>query len=342
METTLGKRIMLCRKKLGLTQDKLADAMGVTAQAVSKWENDQSCPDITMLPKLAALFGITTDELLGVTKEEPSAPKVLEGTVENTHKAEEQPDFQLNFKPGKRDGIFIALFVLFMGVLTLYCALYQPQVSFWSILWPSVILAVGVRGFFQKFSFFRVACTLFGVYFLLENLTITELNISWKLVFPILILLFGLTLLIDSFKKPKHSRWQLRSKSKRASHLSHNGNLVNEFTVEDETFNCALHFGDDYRLVEMDKLTKGNLDCSFGDLTLNLNGCGSFAENCHLRVDCAFGSTTILVPKSVQVVTHSSTSFAGLDIQGSPDANAAATIHMDVDVSFGSVTVCYT
>ena len=66
MEQTLGKRIMEHRKALGLTQDQLAEKLGVTAQAVSKWENDQSCPDITMLPKLADIFGITTDALLGI------------------------------------------------------------------------------------------------------------------------------------------------------------------------------------------------------------------------------------------------------------------------------------
>ena len=42
MESTLGKRIMARRKKLGLTQDKLAETLGVTAQAVSKWENEFS------------------------------------------------------------------------------------------------------------------------------------------------------------------------------------------------------------------------------------------------------------------------------------------------------------
>ena len=64
MEQTLGKRIMENRKRLGWTQDRLAEQMGVSAQAVSKWENDQSCPDISLLPKLAELFGITVDELL--------------------------------------------------------------------------------------------------------------------------------------------------------------------------------------------------------------------------------------------------------------------------------------
>ena len=56
---------MANRNRLGLTQEKLAEKLGITAQAVSKWENDQSCPDITMLPKLCDLFGVSSDQLLG-------------------------------------------------------------------------------------------------------------------------------------------------------------------------------------------------------------------------------------------------------------------------------------
>ena len=69
MEQTLGARISSHRKRLGLTQDQLAEQLGITAQAVSKWEHDQSCPDITMLPKLARIFGTTTDALLGIESE---------------------------------------------------------------------------------------------------------------------------------------------------------------------------------------------------------------------------------------------------------------------------------
>lgn len=64
MTNTLGSRIVECRKKKGITQDQLAEYIGVTSQAVSKWENDLSCPDITILPQLADYFNITIDELL--------------------------------------------------------------------------------------------------------------------------------------------------------------------------------------------------------------------------------------------------------------------------------------
>lgn len=61
---TLGKRINNLRKRQNLTQDQFAEAMGVSAQAVSKWENDFSCPDISLLPAIADYFGITIDHLL--------------------------------------------------------------------------------------------------------------------------------------------------------------------------------------------------------------------------------------------------------------------------------------
>ena len=53
------------RKALGLTQEGLAQKLGVTNQAVSKWESGQSCPDLALQPRIADLFGITIDELFG-------------------------------------------------------------------------------------------------------------------------------------------------------------------------------------------------------------------------------------------------------------------------------------
>ena len=72
MDMTIGKRIGLLRKEKGLTQEELANHMGVSPQAVSKWENDQTCPDISALPKLAGLRGVTVDELLSGREELPA------------------------------------------------------------------------------------------------------------------------------------------------------------------------------------------------------------------------------------------------------------------------------
>ncbi len=64
MNFTLGQRISTLRKQNELTQDALAEKLGISPQAVSKWENDQTCPDITLLPKLSKVLGVTVDELL--------------------------------------------------------------------------------------------------------------------------------------------------------------------------------------------------------------------------------------------------------------------------------------
>lgn len=64
MNESIGNRIAKYRKAKGLTQEALANQMGVSSQAVSKWETDASCPDISALPQLCGILGITTDELL--------------------------------------------------------------------------------------------------------------------------------------------------------------------------------------------------------------------------------------------------------------------------------------
>ena len=64
---TIGERIKALRKKNDLTQEKLADYLCVSYQAVSKWECGVSNPDITLIAPLAKLFGVSADELLGIT-----------------------------------------------------------------------------------------------------------------------------------------------------------------------------------------------------------------------------------------------------------------------------------
>lgn len=72
---TLGMMIASLRKENGMTQLDLAEKMGVTDKAVSKWERDLSCPDVNTIPKLAEVFGISVDELMQIKAESQSASK---------------------------------------------------------------------------------------------------------------------------------------------------------------------------------------------------------------------------------------------------------------------------
>lgn len=75
METTIGNRIAELRKKRGFTQEELAVRLGLSSQAVSKWENDLSYPDILLLPELAKLLETTVDALL--TGEQPPETRIM-------------------------------------------------------------------------------------------------------------------------------------------------------------------------------------------------------------------------------------------------------------------------
>ena len=72
-KNTMGMMIASKRKELGMTQLDLAEKMGVTDKAVSKWERDLSCPDVNSIPKLAEIFGMSVDELMQIKKETVSA-----------------------------------------------------------------------------------------------------------------------------------------------------------------------------------------------------------------------------------------------------------------------------
>ena len=71
---TMGARIARSRKEKGMTQETLANALGVSNQAVSKWEGDVCCPDIALLPALADSLGMTLDELFGRERAKAAAP----------------------------------------------------------------------------------------------------------------------------------------------------------------------------------------------------------------------------------------------------------------------------
>ena len=80
----LGKKIRQLRFKAGLTQEQLGEKLGIGAQSVSKWENAVAMPDITTLPLLAEVFGVTIDDLFDLTAEQRL------NRIENRMDAEEE------------------------------------------------------------------------------------------------------------------------------------------------------------------------------------------------------------------------------------------------------------
>ena len=73
MKETFGQRFQRLRKNKDLTQEDIANKLNISPQAVSKWENDITYPDITYLVELATILEVTVDYLLGKKNEEKTS-----------------------------------------------------------------------------------------------------------------------------------------------------------------------------------------------------------------------------------------------------------------------------
>ena len=343
MEKTIGKRIAENRKRLGLTQDALAEKLGVTAQAVSKWENDQSCPDIATLPQLAQIFGVTTDELLGCGQRVHEAEVVREAEAHETDGVHIQKgNWEFRWDSGRRDALMLALFVLLVGGVLLAGRLLQWEVSFWEVLWPSALLIFGLGRLLHKFSFFGIGCALFGGYFLLENVGITHWNLAGELVFPVLILIFGLSLLADALKKPKKPKFRIsRDGVKLCDEKGNPKHGQNDYTTDEDSFVWDVSFSESTWVIQLPRLVEGEINMSFGEVTVDLTGCGEIVNGCQLEANCSFGELEILVPKCYRVLPESSTAFASVTLEGEPAADATTTIRVESNANFGEITIRY-
>ena len=83
MQLDLGQKIRELRRRDGRTQEALAEAIGVTSQAVSRWEANGGYPDMEMIPSIANYFGITIDELFGYHNDRESKIDTIISKIES-------------------------------------------------------------------------------------------------------------------------------------------------------------------------------------------------------------------------------------------------------------------
>ena len=349
MEETLGKRIVAHRKRLGLTQDQLAEKMGVTAQAVSKWENDQSCPDISALPQLADLFDITVDALLGrenteepkaeePAQEEPENAPVFEASVVNEDEEKEKPHFEMSFSSGKKSRlgyIGLAVWVIAVGGLYLANLLCSWGLSFWELLWPTSLISLGLFHLLPKFSFLSLGCLLVGGYAMASYFLPLPEDLDSRVIWAVLIVLLGISLLADALRKKKRSRHFI------PEHIKGDGKFSKSLDMEETSFDYDVSFGTDRAYIDLPLMQKGDIDASFGDFTVDLRGVERVTEGCRLDVDASFGELTLLVPRRFKVDLKQDTSLAGISVNGHPFEPPTGTIYIEADVSFGSLVIEY-
>lgn len=83
---SLGKSLFNARKKSGLSQEEVAEKLGVSRQTISKWETDETLPDIRQSKKLAVLYHLTLDELIDFDADVKEIEDMIEKTSEETQK----------------------------------------------------------------------------------------------------------------------------------------------------------------------------------------------------------------------------------------------------------------
>lgn len=125
MNMTIGKRIALLRKEKGLKQEELAEMLGVSGQAVSKWENDQTCPDISLLPQLASILGVTVDELLSGKREMAPSVQIL---PEDQRKDIKEMMLRIIVNSADGDKVRVNLPMALIQV-AIECGIEMPQLS---------------------------------------------------------------------------------------------------------------------------------------------------------------------------------------------------------------------
>lgn len=331
---TLGDRIKFHRKRLGMTQEQLAERMGVSAQAVSKWENNLSCPDISVLPDLADVFGISVDELLGKGGAAREA-EIVEPEAEETENG-----YTWNWKyESKKGGILFALYILTVGALLLLRS-YIPamDISWWTVVWTTALVYIGVSGLIGHFSLFCLLMSLGGLYFLLSAYGVIAVKLSAGIILPALLILWGVSLLIDVFCGNKPWKRKRRAVEKIKGEKKHRC----EYDCEDGVFHCEMSFGGDRVPVVTPLLKEGSIESSFGDFTVDFSGCEAVAAYCELHAENSFGSLKLLIPQRFRVEVQADASFASTpEVKGAPAAQPQGTIHLKAEVSFGSIQIIY-
>lgn len=180
---TTGKIINSKRKEKGLTQIQLAEKLNVSNRTVSKWENGDGFPDISLLPDIAGVLEITIDELLTGSKPEP----VIQ-TVNNENKNNKLlNDFKICFIVS----VFFSILSAFLGGITeVYCIWAFPILFYthWEIMFAAVSLValiaaglmfvVGITRLHLEYSKKEIICLAAK-----KGLILTSVSVIFPLTF---------------------------------------------------------------------------------------------------------------------------------------------------------------
>lgn len=135
----IGKFIASCRKDAGLTQAALAEKLGITDRAVSKWENGKSMPDVSIMKELCTILGINVNELLSGERLEMEHYKdMAEENLLQLQKAEELSNQKL---------LSLEVVIGYMSVISFMVLIFAASFAVSSHIWQIVMILVAIAIF---------------------------------------------------------------------------------------------------------------------------------------------------------------------------------------------------
>ena len=138
---TIGTKIQNLRKQRGMSQEQLAEALGVSRQAVSKWEAEQSVPDIDKIILICDYFGVTTDYILRnaeLPQNEPQSEPIVENTyISENNVNEENPEKQ------KKSALLLAVAIVLYILCVVPVIILQNEIGI-VLMFVMIAVATGI------------------------------------------------------------------------------------------------------------------------------------------------------------------------------------------------------
>ena len=337
-QMTLGRRIAMLRKNQGWTQEQLGEKVGVSAQAVSKWENDLACPDISTLPVLADLFGITTDELLGI---KPIEPHVV--VLDKEPDSEDNKKAKLEIHWDKQDRwnsiciCIMAILVCVMLILRSTTPLFNRDgVNVWNYIWPIGVFAIGLMRV-RRNVIFGIVCMIVGIYELIWFGWGVPFEIQWYVILLVLAVAYLIRILLEKTGVISSEKHRDRSVTINGERI----NRINEYSDADEFLKAELDFGSSSIVYPYEKLRGMDVETNFGDHRIDLSRVRIFENSPILKIEVNFGNVIVSLPDNVRLFKDSDTAFAALRVKGEPRPDADQVAYLKGDVNFGNLEVRY-
>ncbi len=306
---TLGEKIKEARKQAGISQEQLAEKMGISRSAVAKWEVNNGMPDIENLKLLANLLGVTIDYLVD---ENEDFEKIAE---------KEEPREGGN-KIKKIKSIMWGIALISVGIVFALNALNIADFDMFFDGWWTLFIIVpcAVDLFVEREKTGNIIGLIIGVFLLLCCREILSFSMLWKMLIPAIIVIVGLKMILSGLLGNKAD--EIIANIKASGGETKVGTAI--FSGQDMNYDGEVFEG-------------AELSAIFGGVECNLKN-AIIEKDCAIKIEAIFGGIDIFVPDNVNVSVKSNCIFGGISNK-TPTRKNVPTLYITGTCVFGGVDI---